>query len=79
VNTILDKDFDFVITVCNNAKESCPTFHGKVENKFHIGFADPAEAVGTEEEVLNIFRKVRDEINEEFCKLYKNIQDKDKN
>jgi len=43
------QSFDFVITVCDNAKETCPIFMGKVENTVHIGFEDPAEARGTEE------------------------------
>ncbi|QNL50291.1 arsenate reductase ArsC [Olivibacter sp. SDN3] len=52
-------DFDYVITVCDNAKESCPYFPTKAQ-KFHHNFPDPAKAVGTSEEVLNEFRAVRD-------------------
>ncbi len=70
VDRFLNKNFDFVITVCNNAKESCPIFHGKIKNRLHIGFEDPAEAVGTEEEILNVFRRVRDEIKEKFWEFY---------
>lgn len=62
--------FDYVITVCDAAKESCPVFTGKVKNMLHIGFEDPAEAVGTEEEILSVFRRVRDEIKKEFYKFY---------
>lgn len=79
LDSFIDKDFDYVITVCDNAKETCPVFNGKVKNKLHIGFEDPADAIGTEEEVLNIFRKVRDEIKEEFWKLYNNLQAKNQN
>lgn len=68
----LDQPFDYVITVCDNAKETCPVFIGKVGKQFHIGFEDPADATGTEEEILSLFRKVRDEINEEFYKFYIN-------
>jgi arsenate reductase len=51
-------DFDFVITVCDNAKERCPYFPTNAE-KFHYNFPDPAKAVGTEEEIMNEFRAVR--------------------
>ena len=50
--------FDFVITVCDNAKEHCPVFPGKAQ-KFHHSFPDPAKAIGTEEEVREQFRQVR--------------------
>lgn len=59
VNEYANIDFDAVITVCDNANEACPYFPGKVE-RFHYNFPDPAKAVGTEEEVMNEFRKVRD-------------------
>jgi len=51
-------NFDFIITVCDNAKERCPYFPSNA-NKFHYNFPDPAKAMGTEEEVINEFRKVR--------------------
>ncbi len=51
-------DFDFVITVCDNAKERCPFFPTKAK-KFHQNFPDPAKATGTEEEILEQFRQVR--------------------
>lgn len=53
--------FDKVITVCDHAKEQCPFFPGGTE-RFHQNFTDPAKATGTTEEVLNEFRKVRDQI-----------------
>src|ERR1700757_197933 len=56
-------DFDYVITVCDNAKENCPYFPTKAK-KFHYNFPDPAKAIGTETEVLNEFRKVREMIKE---------------
>lgn len=52
--------FDYVITVCNQAAKACPFFPG--ENQIHQGFEDPAGYAGSEEEVLAIFRRVRDEI-----------------
>ncbi|MCL1972569.1 MAG: arsenate reductase ArsC [Endomicrobia bacterium] len=59
--------FDIVITVCDNAKESCPVYFGKAV-KYHWPFYDPAEAAGTEEEILKKFRDVRDEILEKLKK-----------
>ena len=56
-------DFDFVITVCDNAKERCPLFPGTAQ-KFHHNFPDPAKATGTEEEILKEFRKVREMIKD---------------
>jgi arsenate reductase len=71
VDRFLDKEFDYVITVCGGAKESCPAFTGKVKNQIHIGFDDPAEATGTEEEIFAEFRRIRDEIELDFSKFYK--------
>ena len=70
VENFLKEEFDYVITVCDNAKETCPVFTGKVGKRLHIGFEDPFGAKGTEEEVLNKYRKVRDEIKCEFTKFY---------
>ncbi len=66
----ISEELDFVITVCGNAKETCPVFTGKVGKQLHIGFEDPAEATGTEEEVLAVFRRIRDEIKNDFYKFY---------
>ena len=70
VDRFLGEAFDFVITVCDNAKETCSVFTGKVKHRLHIGFDDPAEAMGTPEHVIAVFRRVRDEIREEFHRLY---------
>jgi len=70
VDKYVSQSFDYVITVCDNAKESCPVFIGKVKHQLHMGFDDPADAVGTEEEVMPVYRRVRDEIREEFLKFY---------
>jgi len=70
VDQFLDQSFDFVITVCDHAKETCPVFLGKVTEQLHIGFEDPAEASGSEEEVMGVFRRVRDEIQRDFLKFY---------
>ena len=66
VDEYADVDFDYVITVCDNAKETCPVFIGNVKHRLHIGFDDPADAVGTEEEVMPVYRRVRDEIKKDF-------------
>jgi arsenate reductase len=57
----LDKKLDTVITVCGNADQACPMFPGQA-NRYHWGFDDPAHAQGTNEEVLAVFRRVRDQI-----------------
>ncbi|WP_461395710.1 arsenate reductase ArsC [Deferrisoma sp.] len=62
VEKYLGEDFDLVVTVCGGAKESCPVFVGRVKDRQHWPFDDPAEAAGTEEEVMAVFRRVRDEI-----------------
>jgi arsenate reductase len=71
VEKYLNDSFDYVITVCDNAKETCPVFLGKVKERLHIGFEDPAEARGTKEEVINFYRKIRNEIEDAFLKFYK--------
>jgi len=71
VEKYLSQSFDYVITVCDNAKETCPVFVGKVKHRLHIGFDDPADAVGTEEEVMPVYRRVRDEIKRDFYEFYK--------
>ncbi len=66
LDEVKDIDFDFVVTVCDNAHENCPIFPGKIR-KVHVGFDDPprlAENAKTEDEALNIYRRVRDEIKD---------------
>jgi len=58
IDEYVNIDFDFVITVCDNAKERCPFFPTKAK-KFHQNFPDPAKATGTEEAILEQFREVR--------------------
>ena len=70
VEEYVSQSFDYVITVCDNAKESCPVFIGKVKHQLHIGFDDPADVVGTEEEIMPVYRRVRDEIRDQFQKFY---------
>ena len=61
LDEFLNRSVDTVITVCGNADQACPMFPGQV-NRFHWGFEDPAHATGSEEEILNEFRRVRDQI-----------------
>jgi arsenate reductase len=63
VDRYLDEPWDLVVTVCDAAKESCPTFPRPVE-RMHISFDDPAGAVGSEDEKMAVFRRVRDEIRD---------------
>jgi arsenate reductase len=62
INEMLDHEFDYVVTVCDRARESCPVFPGAQES-LHWGFDDPAEAVGSEDERLAVFRRVMGEIS----------------
>lgn len=70
VNNFVNESFDYVITVCDNAKEICPVFTGKVKKKLHLGFVDPADAKGSKEKIINEYREVRDEIMSAFRHLY---------
>jgi len=70
VEKYIDEAFDYVITVCDGAKEICPVFTGAVKNQIHIGFEDPAAAKGTEAEVLPIYRRIRNEILVDFFTFY---------
>lgn len=67
-----DVVFDYIITVCDNAKENCPYFPSQAE-RFHYNFEDPAKAKGNEEEIMSKFREVRGEIKEysdNFVKIH---------
>lgn len=69
VDQFLHDKIDYVITVCGNAERDCPAFLGQV-NRLHIGFADPADATGTDEEILAVFRQSRDDIYKRFREFY---------
>ncbi len=71
VDRFLDRAFDYVITVCDHACETCPVFSGTVGKTLHIGFDDPAEATGSEQEILAEFRRIRDEIRERLQEFYR--------
>jgi len=63
-------DFDYVITVCDNAKEHCPYFPSNAQ-KFHYNFPDPAKAVGSEDQILQQFRDVR-QLIKSYCETFIN-------
>ncbi|HDO27665.1 MAG TPA: arsenate reductase ArsC, partial [Bacteroidetes bacterium] len=71
VDDFVNESFDYVITVCDGAREVCPVFTGNVKHRLHIDFEDPAGATGSEVEVLAVFRKIRDKIKTEFSSFYK--------
>lgn len=73
VDMYLGEEWDYVITVCGGANESCPAFMGKVKHRLHYGFEDPFEAVGSEEFVMSEFRRIRDAIKEQFEKFIAEI------
>lgn len=68
----LGQQFDYCITVCDNAKQTCPVFPGKYQ-RIHWSLEDPAQARGTEEEKLNVFRKIRDKIKENIAVFLENF------
>ncbi len=72
VNEFEGQEFDYVITVCDNARESCPVFFGKAE-KLHHDFEDPATFTGSMEERLALFRRVRDELRRFLSEFSKRV------
>lgn len=63
VDEFAGQHFDYVITVCDNARETCPVFFGNAQ-KLHRDFEDPAAVTGSEEQRLGAFRRVRDQLRE---------------
>lgn len=70
VSEYINESWDYVITVCGGANESCPVFVGNVRHRLHVGFDDPSDAIGSEELVLAEFRRVRDDIKTKFEQFY---------
>jgi arsenate reductase len=70
VDNLKGEQFDLVITVCDRAAGECPLFPGNTEI-MHVGFPDPAQATGTEEEILTVFRQVRDDLRGQLIPLLK--------
>src|SRR3989339_1383398 len=74
VNDLLGIDFDYVVTVCDNAREQCPIFPGKVKT-VHKAFRDPSFVIGTEEQILKAFRMTRDQIRAYIETLPESLED----
>lgn len=70
VDKYIGEEWDYVITVCGDANETCPAFMGNVKHRLHIGFDDPSNAVGSDEYIWSEFLRVRDEIKDIFYKFY---------
>ncbi len=70
VEKFVNISFDYVITVCDGAKENCPVFTGEVTHRLHIGFDDPAEATGSDNQIKAVFVRVRDEIEHDFTQFF---------
>jgi arsenate reductase (thioredoxin) len=70
VDKYINDEWDYVITVCDDANETCPVFMGKVKHRLHMGFEDPSHVKGTDEFIWSEFHRVRDLIKEGFYKLY---------
>jgi arsenate reductase (thioredoxin) len=70
VDIYLKDKWDYVITVCDDANETCPAFFGKVKHRLHMGFEDPSRAQGSEEHIFTEFRRIRNEIKNSFYNLY---------
>ena len=73
VDLFLNDSFDYLIMVCDDARENCPVFTGEVKHRIHIGFRDPAKATGTDKEILHVFREVRDRIGKEMKEFVKKL------
>jgi arsenate reductase len=70
VDQYLKDEWDYVITVCDDANETCPLFTGKVKHRLHMGFEDPSKAKGKEDFIMSEFRRIRDLIRNEFQNFY---------
>lgn len=79
VDEYVNEDWDYVITVCDNANKTCPVFNGNVKHRIHIPFDDPSKVTdGTYEFKMNEYRRVRDEINDKFFKIYCDMEERKK-
>jgi arsenate reductase (thioredoxin) len=70
VDKYLNEKWDYVITVCDHANETCPVFRGKVEHRLHMGFEDPSNVAGRNEYILSEFSRICDEIKTAFYEFY---------
>lgn len=75
VDEYLDEEWDYVITVCDHANETCPAFPGRVKHRLHLGFEDPSQATGTPEFIHGEYIRIRNAIRETFLEFYnKNLK-----
>ena len=74
VEKYIDERWDYVVTVCGHANETCPTFSGRVKHRLHLGFDDPAKATGTEKQIMSEFRRIREEIKVGFREFYEGLK-----
>ena len=70
VDKYIKDEWDYVITVCDDANESCPAFFGKVKSRLHIGFEDPSHKTGTPEFIISEYYRIRDLIKDRFFEFY---------
>ncbi len=70
VSLYLNDKWDYVITVCDDANETCPVFLGDVKHRLHYGFEDPSKFIGPEDQKIKEFRKIRDQIKSGFYNFY---------
>jgi arsenate reductase len=70
VDKYTGEEWDYVITVCDDANETCPAFLGKVKHRIHMGFEDPSHKKGTPEYVMSEYYRIRDLIKEQFHRFY---------
>jgi arsenate reductase (thioredoxin) len=73
VDLYLKDEWDYVITVCDEANETCPYFPGTVRNRLHFGFEDPSLIKGPEKLIKSEFRRIRDDIERTFYNFYKEL------
>lgn len=73
VSKYLYDEWDYVITVCDDANETCPVFLGKVKHRLHFGFEDPSNSTGSEEFIMSEFQRIRDEIKTTLFKFYQDF------
>jgi arsenate reductase len=70
VDLYINEEWDYVLTVCDDANETCPVFPGKVRNRLHMNFEDPSKTKGSYTEIMTAFYDIRNEIRDEFYNLY---------
>ena len=73
VDQFLNAEWDYVITVCGGALQTCPAFIGNVKYRLHIGFDDPSSTIGSDNFIMREFKRVRDEIHTQFLNFYNNL------